>query len=559
MTPTGKKRLLLAMAAMAFTQVMGCQRADEYDLLIVNGTIVDGSGGAPYQGDVGVKGDTIVEIGKLAGASAKKVIDAKGLTVSPGFIDTHSHSDYTLLINGDAQSKIRQGVTTEILGESLSAGPVVGKAVPDTGAYDVKVDWKTLGQYFDRLERDGISVNVASYVGSLQVRLCVLGSETDREPNAEETAEMKALVRQAMEDGAFGVSSALTVPPQTYVSHQQLLDMVAEAKPYGGIYATHLRGGIQPFDGLEESLEIGRKTGVPVENVHLNNTHYKLWGKVSVIRDMIDKARSEGVVATATRYPYIAGQNNLRAIVPPWGLKGSREDMLARLRDPQQRRRMEKDIYGGIPGWFNHYDSMGSWDKVRVAQVKTDKNKPYLGKTIAEIAKLTGRTPTDTVFDLLLDEDGSVPAVYFLMSEEDLKETLKLPWVGIGSDGLALQPDGPLGSGVPHPRSYGTFPRVLGKYVREEKVLTLPQAIRKMTALNAEKLGIEKRGLLSTGMKADITVFNADTVIDNATFDKPHQYPTGIDYVVVNGTVVLDQGQHTGARPGRAIRKNRQS
>lgn len=535
---------------------LGCGGRTEYDLLIVNGTIVDGSGSAAFSGDIAVKGDIIVALGQLSGERSKKVIDAKGLTVAPGFIDTHSHSDYALLADGTAQSKIRQGVTTELLGESLSAGPVEGKA-PRGGSFGVKVDWQTLGQYFDRLERDGISLNVASYVGSQQVRFCVLGPETDREPTFEETKEMKRLVRQAMEDGAFGLSSALTVPPQTYVSHQQLLDMAEVVRPFGGIYATHTRSGEGPLAGFEEAIEIGRKTGIPVEFVHLNNTDYKMWGKVSIFRDLIDSARARGMVVTASRYPYIAGQNNLRALVPPWGLRGGRHDLLVRLKDPAQRRKMEKDIYEGLPGWFNHYLLMGSWDKVRVASIQTEKNKQFLGKTVAEIARLTNKKPTDAVFDLLLDEGGSVSAVYFLMSEEDVRETMRLPWVGIGSDGSALRPDGPLGRGVPHPRSYGTFPRVLGKYVREENVLTLPEAIHKMTALNAQKLGFGNRGLLKEGMKADITVFNAATVIDKATFENPHQYPVGIDYVVVNGTVVLDRGEHTGATPGRAIRKNR--
>lgn len=534
-----------------------CADQVPYDLLIVNGTVVDGSGAPDVQADIGVRGDSIAAIGKLSGTPARKVIDAAGLTVTPGFIDTHSHSDFTLLVDGAAQSKIRQAVTTEILGESESAGPVTGKARAATGDYGVKIDWETLGQYFDRLERDGISVNVASYVGSLQVRICVMGAETSREPTPAETRQMKQLVRQAMEEGALGLSSALTVPPQTYLSHQQLVDMAGEVKPFGGIYATHTRAGGGPLSGEQEAIEIGRKTGVPVEFVHLNNTDYKMWGKVGLYDELFQKARADGIAVTASRYPYIAGQNNLRAIIPPWALEGSREDMLARLKDAAQRKKMERDIYGGIPGWFNHYLLMGNWEKVRVASVQSEKNKRFLGKSVAEIAKLTNKTPTNTVFDLLLDEGGSIPAIYFLMSEQDVRDTLRLPWVGVGSDGLAYRPGGPLGQGRPHPRSYGTFPRVLGKYVREEKVLTLPQAVYKMTSMNAAKLGIKDRGVLKQGMKADIAVFDAATVIDKATFDDPHQYPAGIDYVVVNGILVLDKGEHTGAKPGRALRKRR--
>lgn len=541
---------LLTLASSALPAV-------EYDLLIVNGVIVDGSGAAGVAADIAVQGDTIAAIGKLEGTRAKKIIDARGLTVAPGFIDMHSHSDYPLLADGTAQSKIRQGVTTEILGESDSAGPIVGKARRPPSTYGVTADWTTLGGYFDRLERQGISLNVASYVGSLQIRECVLGLEISRAPTPGEIVEMRRLVREAMQDGAFGLSSALTVPPQTYVTFEELVEMAREVKFFGGIYATHTRSGEGSWFGLKEAIEIGRKAGVPVEFVHLNNTDRKNWGKVGEIRDLIEQARASGVIVTASRYPYIAGQNNLRALVPPWALAGSPEAVLARLKDPAERLRMERDIFGGIPGWFNHYLLMQSWDNVRVASARMEKNKAFLGKSVAEIAKLTNKKPTDAVFDLLLDEGGSVSAIYFMMSEDDVRETLRLPWVTIGSDGLALRPDGLLGAGHPHPRSYGTFPRVLGKYVREENVLTLPEAIRKMTSLCAEKLGITDRGLLQPGMKADITAFNADTVIDLATFDNPHQYPVGIEYVIVNGGVVLDESGHTAAKPGRVIRRNR--
>lgn len=552
--PHRPRLLLLFGCWLALT---GCTRqAVEYDLLIVNGTIIDGSGAPGIAADIAVKGDTIAAIGKLGGARAGKIIDATGLTVVPGFIDMHSHSDYTLLADGTAQSKIRQGVTTEILGESESAGPIVGKARRPPVTYGVTADWTTLGGYFERLERQGISLNVASYVGSLQIRDCVLGRELTRAPTPEEMVEMRRLVREAMQDGAFGLSSALTVPPQTYVTHEELVEEAREIKPFGGIYATHTRSGNEPWFGIKEAIEIGRKAGVPVEFVHLNNTNRANWGKVGEIRDLIEQARASGVVVTASRYPYIAGQNNLRALVPPWGLEGTPEAVLARLRDPAARLRMERDIYGGIPGWFNHYLFMQSWDTVRVATVKSDRNQGLVGKSVAEIAKLTNKKPTDAVFDLLLEEGGSVPAVYFMMSEEDVKETLRLPWVTIGSDGYAFRPDGILGAGKPHPRSYGTFPRVLGKYVREESVLPLPEAIRKMTSLCAEKLGITDRGLLRPGMKADITVFNAETVVDQATFDNPHQYPVGIPHVIVNGTVVLENGEHTEATPGRVLRKN---
>jgi N-acyl-D-aspartate/D-glutamate deacylase len=474
--------------------------------------------------------------------------------VSPGFIDIHTHSDYSLLVDGTAQSKVRQGVTTEILGESDSAGPIQGKATR-SAPYGLQVDWRTLGEYFKRLESSGVSVNVGSFVGATQVRRCVLGEES-REPTRAEMDEMKRLVTEAMQDGALGLSVALLVPPNTYHTTAQLIELASAVKPFGGIYMTHIRTegeGIETAIG--EALEVAGKAQVPVEILHLKIADRRLWGRMKVVCDLIEQARSRGIKASADQYPYVAGQNNLVALVPPWAMEGGRDRMLARLKNPVERRRIEKDLYAGIPGWFNHYLAMSGWEGCLVASVRTDANKKYEGKSIAEIAQLSGRKPADAVFDLLIDEQGSVPAVYFLMSEEDVRYAMQQPWVSIGSDGAAVRPDGVLGSGKPHPRWYGTFPRVLGKYVREEHVLTLPEAIRKMTSLNAEKLGIEDRGLLRAGRKADITVFDPDRVADRATFENPHQYPVGIEYVIVNGVPVIEKEQHLGTKPGRILRK----
>ena len=540
----------------------GCGPAEPgFDLVIRNGMVVDGSGAPGFMSDLGVRGDRIVAIEQIGGDGAGagefagiREIDAAGLVVAPGFIDSHSHSDYTLLVDGTAQSKIRQGVTTEINGEQRSAGPLKGKVRLDLSRYGIEADWSTLGEYFTRLEEQGISVNAGTYVGATLIRSCVLGDEATREPTREELGEMEALVGEAMRDGALGLSSALTVPPNTYVSTGQLVAMARVAAKYGGIYATHTRSGGGVIVGLSEAIEIGERAGVAVEFVHLNNVDRRMWGKVSLIRKTIEDGQARGVRVTSTRYPYIAGQNNIRALLPPWSLVGTNEQVLARLRDPAARKRIERDIRSGIDGWFNHYLLMGTWENVRVAVVQTEGNKQYEGKSIAEIAETTKRSPVDTICDLLLDEGGSIPAVYFMMSEDDVRETLKLPWVSIGSDGSAVRPDGVLGRGKPHPRWYGAFPRVLGKYVREEKVLTLPEAIRKMTSMNAEKVGITDRGLLKEGWKADITIFDPRTVRDEATFENPHQYATGIEYVIVNGRVVLDEGEHTGAKPGRVIR-----
>lgn len=547
--------LLLALP-LGFTDA--CSKRDPaYDLVITNGRVVDGSGADPVEADVAVVGDTIVHVGPIepgVRARARCVIDARGLVVSPGFIDIHTHSDYSLLADGTAQSKVRQGVTTEILGESDSAGPIQGKATR-SAPYGLQVDWRTLGEYFKRLESSGVSVNVGSFVGATQVRRCVLGEES-REPTRAEMDEMKRLVTEAMQDGALGLSVALLVPPNTYHTTAQLIELASAVKPFGGIYMTHIRTegeGIETAIG--EALEVAGKAQVPVEILHLKIADRRLWGRMKDVCDLIEQARNRGIRASADQYPYVAGQNNLVALVPPWAMEGGHDRMLARLRSPAERRRIEKELYAGIPGWFNHYLAMSGWEGCLVASVRTEANKKYEGKSIAEIARLSGKKPADAVFDLLIDEQGSVPAVYFLMSEEDVRYAMQQPWVSIGSDGSAVRPDGVLGSGKPHPRWYGTFPRVLGKYVREEHVLTLPEAIRKMTSLNAEKLGIEDRGLLRTGKKADITVFDPDRVADRATFENPHQYPVGIEYVIVNGVPVLEKERHLGTKPGRILRK----
>jgi N-acyl-D-amino-acid deacylase len=532
-------RKTLVVAIVCLTGVTSCRKAPEpqFDLIIRNGNVVDGSGELWFPADVAVKGDTIVKVGRLdeTELSAKHIIDARGLTVAPGFIDIHSHSDYSLLVDGTAQSKIRQGVTTEVLGEAPSAGPLKGKATKDLSHYGLKADWKTLGEYFARLQRSGMSVNVASYVGATQIRSCVLGDES-RAPTAAETEEMKQLAAEAMRDGAMGLSSSLIVPPDTYLDTRQLTDLASAVKPFGGIYSTHMRSeGQAIFDAIREAITIGEQARMP-----------------EVIK-LIEEAQAKGLHVTANQYPYVAGQNNLDALIPPWAMEGGREQMLARLGNPALRSRMEKDILNGLPGWFDHYLAMKGWESCVVAGVRSEKNKMHEGKSLEQISKALNKKPTDVVFDLLKDEGGSVPAVYFLMSEEDVRTALQTPWVSIGSDGTAVRPDGILGKGKPHPRWYGTFPRVLGKYVREEKVLALEEAVKKMTSLNAAKLGIEDRGLLKAGKKADITIFSAERVIDKATFENPHQYPEGIEYVIVNGALVIEKGQHLGSKPGRVL------
>jgi N-acyl-D-aspartate/D-glutamate deacylase len=368
--------------------------------------------------------------------------------------------------------------------------------------------------------------------------------------------QMKRLVNEAMHDGALGLSCALLVPPNTYLTTPELVELASVVKPYGGIFSIHIRTeGEGILGAIKEAIEVGERAGVPVDILHLKIADHRLWGSMPEVCDLIEKARERGVQVTANQYPYIAGQNNLVALIPPWAMAGGREKMLERLRQPSARNRMERDLYRGIRGWYNHYLAMDGWEGCLVASVQTAGNKPYEGKSIAAIAKMSGKKPAAVVFDLLLEEQGSVPAVYFHMSEDDVRYAMKRPWVSIGSDGSAVRPDGPLGIGKPHPRWYGTFPRILGKYVREDHVLTLEEAVMKMTSLNARKLGLIDRGLLQAGKKADITVFDPRTVNDKATFDNPHQYPAGIEYVVVNGILVIDKGQHLGTKPGVILKK----
>ena len=544
--------LLLVLCAAA-----ACQPPTSvFDLVIVNGEVVDGSGTPAFSADIAIHQDTIVRIGQITDAEralAGQVIDARGLIVAPGFIDIHSHSDFTLLVDGTAQSKIRQGVTTEILGESGSAGPIQGQAAAGR-PFGLEIDWTTLGGYFDRLEDGGISVNVGSYVGATQVRLCVLGNES-RDPTPDEMEKMTQLVDQAMQDGALGLSTSLLVPPNTYHTTRQLAAMAAVVKPYGGIYSTHIRSeGEDILEAIQEAIQIGEQAGVPVDIIHLKIADRRLWGGMEKVRDLINQARERGLQVTANQYPYIAGQNNLDALIPPWAMQGGRGEMLKRLGAPADRARMEKDILEGVPDWFDHYLAMGGWEGCQVASVRTSPNKPFEGKSIAWIAEELNKKPTDVVFDLLLEEGGSVPAIYFLMSEDDVRYAMQIPWVSFGSDGTAVRPDGVLGEGKPHPRWYGTFPRILGKYVRQEGVLAVEEAVRKMTSLNASKLGISDRGTLKEGMKADITLFDPQSVIDKATFQDPHQYPEGIEHVIVNGVPVLEKGRHLGARPGKIVR-----
>lgn len=529
---------LLPLAASATAQ-------QPFDVVITGGTVVDGSGGPARSADVGIRAGRITAIGDLKSAARTRTVDAKGLVVAPGFIDMHNHSDDTLVDEPKCESMIRQGVTTMVLGEGGSAGPI------KPGLRE----WSTLGEYFDFVAKRGVATNIASYVGQTQIWTHVKGyGMTGASP-----AEVKAManeVGQAMRDGAMGLSSSLLMPPSSLMTTPQLVELAKVAKQYGGIYSTHIRDeGLGVFRSIEEAIAIGKGANIRVDIIHLKVADQKLWGQMKEVISMIDKARGEGFDIRAHVYPYTAGQNNLRAIIPPWAHDGGNQKMLERLRDPALRARMRKEILEGLPGWYNHYTATGGgWQGMILVSLKNPKSQPFVGKRMSDLLAARGGDPVETFFDILLEENGSVPTVFFHHSEADMTYAMKQPYVSIGSDGSAMSIDGPQSRLNPHPRSYGTFARVLGRYVREQKAVSMEAAIQKMTSLNADKINLKERGLLKEGYWADVAIFDPTTIGDRATFDKPHQYAVGMAYVLVNGKLVLEGERHTGALPGQVLR-----
>ena len=550
-------RLRTGVLLAVLSGCSGSGQQPQFDLLIAGGAVVDGSGAPPVRADVGIREGVIAAVGDLTGAHAVRRIDVPGLIVAPGFIDIHNHSDYTILAEPRAESMIRQGVTTMVLGESRSAGPVKPGVNDDPRARadGAEAGWTTLGGYFERVERQGVATNIASYVGEEQVWTYVKGyGQSPATPD--ELDAMKALVAQAMEDGALGLSTSLLQPPSSLATTANLIALAEVARQYGGIYSTHIRDeGERVFEAVDEAIQVGRGANIPVDIIHMKIAHRKLWGRANEIVEMVQRARDSGMNVQANVYPYTAGQNNLSSIVPPWAHDGGRARMLERLADPAARARMRREVLNGLPGWYNHYLATGDgWGGMLLVSLKHERNRPFQGRRMSELIEARGGNPADVLFDVLLEEEGSVPTVFFHHSEEDMQLIMKQPWTSIGSDGSAVSPDGPSGGSHPHPRYYGTFPRVLGRYVRELGTLSLPDAVRKMTSLNADKVGLERRGRLQPGAFADVTIFDQDRVIDRATFEDPHQFPEGIPYVIVNGVVVIDNGQHTGALPGRVLR-----
>ena len=529
--------------------------ADEsrYDLVIRNGTIVDGTGNPWSLGDVAVRGDRIIAIGKIAAGLADREIDARHLVVAPGFIDIHSHSDYLLLEDGNAPSKVRQGVTTEVLGEGNSAGPYSNHA----GSRPTEAKsgrFATLKDYFDTVDQSGVAVNVASYVGLDNVWQGVMGTSFDR-PTPEQFARMQELLDAAMRDGALGLSSMLAMPPGSLVTTDEIAELCKVVARHGGIYSTHNRNeGTEVVAAVQEAITIGERAGIPVDVIHLKIADQKLWGRMNELVALIEAARQRGVNVQANVYPYTRGNNNLASIIPPWAHEGGTSKMLERLKDSSLRSKLKQDIRDGLPGWYNHYTAVGGdWSRMLVSG-KGGYEGLTMDRVMATRTPNQAADPLDVLFDILIEHSGSVPTVYEHHTEVDMNLALSQPWCSIGSDGSAFAIEGPLRRGNPHTRNFGTFPRVLGVYVRERNLLRLEDAVRKMTSLNAAKIGITDRGLIRPGAFADITVFAPNRVIDKSTYDKPFQDSEGIEYVVVNGRLVLDKGQPTGAKPGRALR-----
>ena len=534
--------------------------APSFDIVIRNGRVIDGTGAPWFLADVGIKEGRIAAIGRLADQTARETIDARGLVVTPGFIDMHTHSDLSVLRDGRGLSKITQGVTTELIGEGQSVAP--RKKTADDGKWGVKPDWTTLKEYFARLQKSGTSGNIMSYISAGQLRAYVMGEGAQRKPTTDEMEQMKKLLAQGMQDGAAGLVQSLETPgteqfpPEGTQSlaqpgTEELIELSRVVAQYGGIYACHLRDqGAHIIDAVNEAATIGEQAGVPVEIFHLKTAGWANFGKMAEALDAIHSARARGIDIAADVYPYIAASHGMTTELPRWTHEGGREKMLARLADPQLRPRIRKEVTEYMTGKYqNETTGERGFDAAIVSDVPKNPER-YVGKSLGQIARDQKKAPDEATLDLYIEQGGDVSLVMFYMSEKDMKLALRDPLLSFDSDGTSVSPEF---GGQPHPRYYGTFPRVLGHYVRDEKVIPLEEAVRKMTSLPAQRMGILDRGLLRVGMWADVVVFDPARIVDRATFAKPHQFSEGISHVVVNGATVIRSGAHTGAKPGRAL------
>ena len=547
---------------LAFVSVLACfvaaQQSQTFDIILSNGHIIDGTGSPWYSGDIGIRDGRIGAIGNLSGASAKRTIDVHQRVIAPGFIDMLGQSEETILVDPRLPSKIYQGITTEITGEGSSVAPLNDAIISaDKTKYQhlkITPDWRTFRQYFARLEKQGMGINLASYVGATQVRRMVLG-DADVQPAAAQLDQMKSLVRDAMHDGAVGVSTSLQYAPAPYAKTDELIALAAEASKFGGIYATHMRSeGDAVMDSIDESVRIGREAHIPVEIWHFKVAGKDNWHRMPEAIAKVNAARAQGIDVTADTYAYPAWFNDFSAFVPPWAHDGGDDKLIERLKDPATRARVRKDMLTPSSQWDNEWLEIPGPEAILISVVQNPKLLPLQGKTLADVAKLWNKDPMDTLFDILIEDHAFTDVAVFGMSEDDVSLALQQPWVSICNDSQGTSPEGLLGQEHPHPRAYGTFPRILRKYVREEKKLTLEDAIRKFSSLPAQRMRLTERGVLKAGMWADIVVFDPATIKDVATFANPNQLSDGMEYVLVNGVLVIDERKMTGNLPGKVLR-----
>jgi dihydroorotase/N-acyl-D-amino-acid deacylase len=553
---TATFRLALLMSLIFSTFVFAAD--SPFDLVITNGHIIDGTGSPWYSGDVGIRNGRIAAIGNLSAAARARTVDAEGKVVAPGFIDMLGQSETTILVDPRLPSKIYQGITTEITGEGGSAAPLndtmLANDRPGYAHYKVEPDWRTFRQYFARLEKQGMGINLASYVGATQVRRMVLG-DADVQPTPEQLEKMKALVREAMRDGAVGVSTALEYAPAPYSKTEEIIARASEASKFGGIYATHMRNeGSSVLEAIDEAVRIGREAHIPVEIWHFKVAGKENWGHMPESIARVNRARAEGVDVTADTYAYTAWFNSMSAFVPAWAHDGGDAKLIERLKDPATRARIRKDMETPSKDWDNEWQEIGGPQDVMIGVVQNPELRKFQGKRLNEVAKALNEDSMDALFDILIQDKAYTDCAVFGMSEPDVALALRQPWVSVDNDSSGTSPEGILGEDHPHPRAYGTFPRILRKYVREEKKLTLPDAIRKFSALPAQRLRLTDRGVLKQGMWADVVVFDPETVRDLATFDDPNRFSEGMEYVLVDGVPVIANGKMTGALPGKVLR-----
>ena len=547
---------VLVVTAVLLSSGSCLAQTQSFDVLIKGGTVYDGAGGEPRHLDVAIRGDRIVEIGTLRKARANTVVDATGLAVAPGFINMLSHSETSLIVDGRSMSELKQGVTTQIFGEG-SMGPLTldmkARRIAQQGDIKYDITWTTLAEYLAYLEKRGISQNVASFIGAATLREYVIGLQ-DKAPTPEQLDKMRELVRQEMEAGALGITTALIYPPATFAKTEELIELSKVAAKYKGKYIAHIRSEAdQLAEAVEETIRISREAGLPAEIYHLKASGRENWSKLDRVLAMIEEARRNGLQITADMYTYTAGATGLNSCMPPWVYDGGSDAAYRRLQDPETREKIAAAMRAPSNNWENLYVLAGSPDRILLVGFKSEALKPLTGKTLADVARMRGKDPVETIMDLVLEDRSRIGSVYFMMDEENVKKQIRQPWVSFGSDAASMAPEGVFLKSSTHPRAYGNFARLLGKYVREEKVIPLTEAVRRLSGLPATNLGLDHRGFLEPGMFADVVVFDPDTITDVATYEKPQQYSVGVKHVFVNGVQVLRDGEHTGAKPGRAL------